>query len=39
MKPSIVTTPQGAIRQIYEGGGVRIVTEDDIVITVITRTN
>ncbi|WP_224276053.1 WXG100-like domain-containing protein [Nocardioides lacusdianchii] len=39
VKPSTVTTPQGAIRQIYESGGVRIVTEDDIVITVITRTN
>ncbi len=37
--PRTVTTPQGAIREIYESGGVRIVTEDDIVITVITRTN
>lgn len=38
VKPSTVTTPQGAIRQIYQSGGVRIVTEDNIVITVITRT-
>lgn len=37
VKPTNVTTPQGAIRQIYESGGVRIVTEDNIVITVITR--
>ena len=35
--PRTVTTPQGAIREIYESGGVRIVTEDNIVITVITR--
>lgn len=37
VKPSTVTTPSGAVREVYESGGVRIVTEDDIVITVITR--
>lgn len=35
--PRTVTTPSGAVREVFESGGVRIVTEDDIVITVITR--
>ncbi|MBC2931948.1 hypothetical protein [Nocardioides sp. zg-1228] len=35
--PGTVRTPAGAIGEIYERGGVRIVTEDDIAITVITR--
>ncbi|MBA3782814.1 MAG: hypothetical protein H0X12_13305 [Nocardioides sp.] len=39
VKGKQVTTPEGVVRTAYESGGVRIITEDDIVITVITRAN